>query len=196
MCVDRYWPVVAHFWLLAKVVDWMVGFVVSAYVRCSADHAVSYCIYHGSVARTAMILYQSFRRFQERYPTMDVLEHVRDSKGVYALRISNRRKGTEGYFAAKDSQNGLEVSIHKDLLFLMRVKNRPLILGMGDHLFYMFRAADIERQCRENVRNGVKMVNFPLNAGKSLQTEPVVARKQEKLEVLKKLFDLEFVFGE
>ena len=116
-----------------------------------------------------MNLLASFGLFQSRFPNVDLMEHIKDNTGgLYALRIRNKRKSTEAFFCFKNSMKGSTVSIHKELFQKAKPKNSPIIMGLESR-FYLFMPADIERDCKENIRNGHVMVNFPVTSGRSLQ---------------------------
>ena len=132
-----------------------------------------------------MTLLSSFRTFENRFNDVKFLEHVKDEYGMYAIRFQNAKTGKEAFFCFKNSMNGKIVSVHHSLLVSARMREMMIVLGLGEKYFYMFTPADIERDCKINEReNGVRMANFPITAGRSLQ-KPREKKKAEETKHLK-----------
>lgn len=137
-----------------------------------------------------MRIYAALKEFKEKYAKdkMVEVEHIKDRHGTYAFRIRAQRWSREAFFCSKGSMNGAEVSVHEHLYLLAKEKNLPIIMSI-DGRHYKFLWGDIEKNHHTNERYGVRMVNFPITAGESMQKkEP----GHPMLEKLKSELQLEF----
>lgn len=104
-------------------------------------------------------LTQTFEEFRKHF-RVDIIRQYGDP-AVYCYHC--KKAGGEFLYVAKDSSLGYTVSIHKDLVHFSAKNNLQIVMCLQGTYWKMWGSVILVGNPVENERNGVKMLNFPIN---------------------------------
>jgi hypothetical protein len=137
----------------------------------------------------ASYLQSAFERFLLEYPNTKHVGNLRDHYGFYAYVVQSAKNGKRYIFCAKNSQNGVDVSCHLDLVWeAIRMRSDIVMYVNGNT--YLFYPQDIFRaKPKRNLFHGATMLNFSILLGKNIKT--IGTHRAGASELLPGLFDNE-----
>ena len=117
-----------------------------------------------------MSIISAFYAFRSKYKDVEHLEDMKDELGIYAIRFQKGSTKKQAFFCYKVRMGSRLIGIHHSIYEEAKKYNLPIILSLGEKYYYLFTAADIERECKTDwTENGTMMIYFPISSATSLQ---------------------------